>query len=394
MKIKINEQKLKYIVLMIIPFFIFVAVDGIFSVQSIIPAILLLVTVDLLNMKISKNKIMFLVVSFFSISTISSLLFNMLTNNGLTTNQTYIRILYYTVILYLYFSLTRVQYTSKQLSNIFNINIICGIIVSLYLILINHIWFTGLLGTVVDKNFIGAILAIQAEMAVIKGLKTEKSTQKILAVFCYGIIFLGIFYSASRASLLVCILGTLITMFFGFVENAKSKNEIIKLILKIFIIVGACFGVFYYLSNKMLNANQSIQWYWNRYFINGFGDDSVTGRWVWWKNALELWTNRPIFGYGIGNVNVSGNSSAVSHNTYIDFLLDQGILGFVGFFIVILRSISKVIVNHKKIYYGMIITILLNIMILSATRSTYMWYNLILIYCIGNSKNIDTVNKT
>ena len=104
MKIKINEQKLKYIVLMIIPFFIFVAVDGIFSVQSIIPAILLLVTVDLLNMKISKNKTMFLVVSFFSISTISSLLFNMLTNNGLTTNQTYIRILYYTVILYLYFS--------------------------------------------------------------------------------------------------------------------------------------------------------------------------------------------------------------------------------------------------------------------------------------------------
>ena len=60
---------------------------------------------------------------------------------------------------------------------------------------------------------------------------------------------------------------------------------------------------------------------------------------------------------------------------------------------IIKRSISKVIINHKKIYYGMIITVLLNIMILSATRSTYMWYNLILIYCIGNSENIDTVNK-
>ncbi len=393
MKIKINEQKLKYIVLMIIPLLIFVSVEGNFSVQSIVPAILLLVISDLLNMKIYKDKTIFFVVSLFCISTIGSLIFNMLNNNGLTTNQTYLRILYYAVILYVYFSLTRVKYTTEQLNNVFNINILCGIIVSLYLILINHIWFTGLLGTLHDKNFIGAILAIQAEMAVIKGLNTKKKLKKILYIFYYGIIFLGIFYSASRASLLVCILGTLITIFFKLIENTKSRNEIIKLVIEIFIILMTCIGLFYYLSNKMINANQAIQWYWNRYFINGFKDESVTGRWIWWREALQLWTNRPIFGYGIGNVNVSGNSSAVSHNTYIDFLLDQGIVGLICFLTIIKRSISKVIINHKKIYYGMIITVLLNIMILSATRSTYMWYNLILIYCIGNSENIDTVNK-
>ena len=126
MKIKINEQKLKYIVLMIIPLLIFVSVEGNFSVQSIVPAILLLVISDLLNMKIYKDKTIFFVVSLFCISTIGSLIFNMLNNNGLTTNQTYLRILYYAVILYVYFSLTRVKYTTEQLNNVFNINILCG----------------------------------------------------------------------------------------------------------------------------------------------------------------------------------------------------------------------------------------------------------------------------
>ena len=66
MKIKINEQKLKYIVLMIIPLLIFVSVEGNFSVQSIVPAILLLVISDLLNMKIYKDKTIFFVVSLFT----------------------------------------------------------------------------------------------------------------------------------------------------------------------------------------------------------------------------------------------------------------------------------------------------------------------------------------
>ncbi len=46
------------------------------------------------------------------------------------------------------------------------------------------------------------------------------------------------------------------------------------------------------------------------------------------EKAFEYFMKRPLYGYGIGSINVSGNSSAVTHNTYLDFLVDQGILGF------------------------------------------------------------------
>lgn len=390
MKIKISEQRLKYVILMIIPILIFFAIEGIFSVQSIMPAILMLLCVDLMYLKIKIDKTMIIVIMFFIISTIGALVVNALTNNGLTTDLTYIRIIYYAIILYLYFSLTSIKYTSKQLNNIFCVNILCGVFVALYLIFINHIWFSGLLGTVLDKNFVGAILAVQGELAFIKFLKAKKTNLKAFFIICYLVILIGIFYSASRASVLVYILGTLIITFFYLYENANNKKGSAKLIISVFIIPLLCFGIFYYVSSKIENSNAAIQWYWNRYFINGFGDESVTGRWIWWQNALQLWQNRPLFGYGIGNVNISGNSSAVSHNTYIDFLVDQGLIGFIGFLLILKRSILKVIKGHNKVYYGLIANLVLNIFILSATRSTFLWYNLILLYCIGNCDSSST----
>lgn len=387
MKIKVNEQNFKYLILMFIPFLIFFAVDGIFSVHSLIPAAILLFLIDILYGKVKKNNTMIIVILLFIITTVASLLINALSNNGLTTNQTYIRIIYYITILYMYFSLTRVNYSENQLNKIFIANILCGILVSIYLIFINHIWFYSFLKIKIDKNFVGAILAIQGEFAFIKFLKSEKKKTKLLSIFSYLFIFIGIFYTASRASILVYILDTLITVFFSLKEKINTKKGMIKLIVCVFIIPIICLAIFNYLSIKMVNSNQTIQWYWNRYFVNGFGDESVTGRWTWWDNALELFKERPIFGYGIGNVNVSGNTSAVAHNTYIDFLVDQGIIGFCGFLIILTRSFSGVLKKKKQIYYGIITILLLNIMILSATRSTYMWYYLILIYCIGNQEN-------
>lgn len=386
--IKTSEENWKYRILMFIPFLIFFAIDGNFSIQSIVPAIVLLIFIDLVYRRVCKNKIAIIVIGLFVISTVGALIINLFINRELITNRTYIRIGYYAMILYVYFSLTKIKYTYTEIDSVFIANIICGVLVSIYLIFVNHIWFVNFLGIRHDKNLIGAILAVQGELAVIMLLTNSKKSIKIFSAISYIIIILGIFYSASRASILVCILGTVTILFFNLLQKVNSRNDRIKFIIKIFIISIICCGAFCFISAKMVVANENIQWYWNRYFINGFEDDSVVGRWDWWAEALRLWSDRPICGYGIGNVNVSGNSSAVSHNTYIDFVVDQGILGGIGFLIILSHSFSSVIKKKKTIYYGIIITVLLNIMILSATRSTYMWYNLILLYCVGNLKEI------
>ena len=57
------------------------------------------------------------------------------------------------------------------------------------------------------------------------------------------------------------------------------------------------------------------------------------------KKAFEYFMKRPLYGYGIGSINVSGNSSAVTHNTYLDFLVDQGIFRLLLFFYFYLKDL-------------------------------------------------------
>ena len=68
MKSKISGQMLKYLILLIIPFFIFVAIEGTFSIQSILPVILLLLFADLTHRKIKKQERMLIVVGLFLLS--------------------------------------------------------------------------------------------------------------------------------------------------------------------------------------------------------------------------------------------------------------------------------------------------------------------------------------
>lgn len=390
-KIKISEQKLKSFLLMLIPFFIHFAIEGTFSIQSIIPIIIVLFFVDMMYKKFKVSRNLIIVVLLFLISSLMAMIINLILRNNLITDMTYIRIGYYAVILYVYFSFTRVKYTDKQIKLIMKCNIVSSIILSLSLIFVNHIWYKGILGTTIDKNFSGAILAFNALFIILLIYDEKKFYNKIMYIISYILIFIGIFFSASRASILVAILGSIIVIFMKARENLKTKKSVAKLFVIIFILPIVVFFIFISVSDKMGGASDTIQWYWNRYFVNGFGDDSVSGRWIWWRNALELWTSRPLFGYGIGNINISGNSSAVAHNTYLDFLLDQGICGIIGFIIVLCRTFKGV--KNNKRYLGLIITLLLNILIFSATKSLYLWYNLIIIYALNNPENIKEDNN-
>ena len=138
-----------------------------------------------------------------------------------------------------------------------------------------------------------------------------------------------------------------------------------------------------FLYARIKTASGNLRWYWDRYFVNGYGDESVTGRFVWWKDALALFLKRPIWGYGIGNINVSGNSSAVTHNTYLDFLVDQGIIGFYIFTRFVYSSVKGIFKNKLQLYYGVVFAVLLGCFNLSATRSTFLWFSLILLYGIS-----------
>ncbi|PLW82081.1 hypothetical protein CWI75_09775 [Kineobactrum sediminis] len=73
------------------------------------------------------------------------------------------------------------------------------------------------------------------------------------------------------------------------------------------------------------------------------GIETAGGRTIIWRNALELWESRPVFGYGIFSFqDVLGevfNDYRHAHNTYLEVLFETGIIGFVIFSSFILFSL-------------------------------------------------------
>lgn len=379
------EQKFKTTILFLIPVFLLFASDGIFSIQSILPLILITFLYDCCfgGMKINQQEIM--VVVLYMLVSMIALLHNMFISPKLITNQSFVRVLYYLVILLFYFSMTHVKYTANQLKLVIQGLIVIDCIVSLYFIFVQKIWYTSLVGAVIDKNFVGIFLMLGAICCWCFILNETSMKIKVKYVAMLLLIIVGLFFSASRAAVLFCGLACAITFFFYIKKLGKTRKEVLKVAIYVFIAPIILIVIIIVLEKKMAGASANIIWYWNRYFVNGFGDESVTGRFLWWKNAISLFVKRPIYGYGIGNINVSGNSSAVTHNTYLDFLVDQGLIGFSLFLFLIWNSCKRIIKNKNYAYYGIIFGILIGVFNLSATRSTFLWFALILLSALSKS---------
>lgn len=379
------ERRFKSKILFLIPIFIFVAIDGIFSMQSLLPLIAVTFIYDSFfsNHKVAKSEGIVYVV--FLLISILALVTNMFVSPSYLTTQSYVRIIYQAVIIYFYYSMTHVKYLLADIYNAIYSLIGVGCIVSIYFIFVQKIWLVNLLGTRIDKNFVGVFLMLGANFSFLFLLE-----KKLIFGLTYIILLIGIFFSASRASVLYCLAANFITLLAYIKLMSKSRSGMLKafaLVCCLPIVVVVLWGT---LQSKISSGSVDISWYWNRYFVNGFGDDSVTGRFVWWRKALTYFMDRPLYGYGIGNINVSGNSSAVSHNTYIDFLLDQGIIGFFLFVLLLKRSMYRIFRDKRELLYGIVFSVLVGIFNLSATRSTFLWYSMILLYGISRC---DYLNK-
>ena len=220
------EQKFKTTILFLIPVFLLFASDGIFSIQSILPLILITFLYDCCfgGMKINQQEIM--VVVLYMLVSMIALLHNMFISPKLITNQSFVRVLYYLVILLFYFSMTHVKYTANQLKLVIQGLIVIDCIVSLYFIFVQKIWYTSLVGAVIDKNFVGIFLMLGAICCWCFILNETSMKIKVKYVAMLLLIIVGLFFSASRAAVLFCGLACAITFFFYIKKH--NKNLIIR----------------------------------------------------------------------------------------------------------------------------------------------------------------------
>lgn len=376
---KIDARKFQTFALTLVPFFILFAIDETFNVQSILIPIIILCSRALSfknGFKIKKN--LLLGVLLFCCTIVISLVINIVFYSDQVTNLYMIRILYTFVIILFYYLGIQVEIEYSQLRLILIISIIPSLIISIYFIFVNSIWYTNFLGTMIDKNFSGANIALEGEIVLYLIISSSKKIAKFFYSLEYILLIVGAFYSGSRAAMLVIIGGSLLILIEALAKDKKNKG--LKFLITVCCIVLFIVVILPVIINK-ISSNTSLQWYWNRYFVNSYSDYSNNTRITYWLNGLKLWLERPVFGHGPGLVSVTLAGSAVSHNTFIDFMVDEGVIGIIC--IITIYYISMRELFRFKSGLAIPLSIILYSFILSMTRSSILWFSLILMYQYG-----------
>lgn len=378
---------------------IFITFEGSFSVQILLPVLILMIIYKVfidknirIKMDKSKRNLFYFVLALF-ISTIINLIVNIKYFNI----NTIIGLLYFIVIFLWYIVATNKVYTDKEINMIKNSYIIVSVICSIFLIerflsgQTGKIAMINLVGMEIDENYVSAIIA----MATLLVFQNILSVNKKLWIKLINIIYLiinifAVALSGSRAALIGVIIAMGMQYVIMFFEKINLKR-ILKFILIIIIVTAIGIKVFEYIPT----------WTYNRYFNSNYVDKSNSKRILMWKNGIRGIIKNPITGYSIrifdkipefGTINDFEIPDRVpAHQTYLDILIYSGVIGFIPFILFLYYLFKAFLKKEKFKYVPMIFLFLFITNIIGAERSVFFWNTLIILTIIKD--NIDSKDK-
>ena len=294
-----------------------------------------------------------------------------------------LQIFYYLAIVLWFFLATQKKFTKKELNFFVNSYIYFCLGCAIYIIFCNLVYnnntfaIINLLGHKMEKNYFGAIMSLSPVFVLYKILYGKR---KILNSALLVVLFWAIFYSNSRGALLSAGGACLLLVGIFLIKNASKK----VIIITICILVGGFFC--------LKPVVQKLPYY-NRYFVNSYNDKSNNSRLSRWKLAFDAFSEQPILGYGPGILysideykhtesNRAVNPSTVAHNTFLDVLIDGGLIGII-MFLVFLWLIFKPFILKYHIYLPIIANVMINCGILGAVKTVYFWNILIFLALLG-----------
>lgn len=193
-----------------------------------------------------------------------------------------------------------------------------------------------------DPNEMGFTMLIGVSFYFYAFLQGKK---RLLNFVCMIALFVGIFMTGSRGTLLATVV-VLAILLLGVVFQDKAISNVKKIgVIVSTIIVIVCL---LYVYNNVISV--TIQ---NRLTISAILEDQGSHRLSIWQRALERFSNssflRQMFGSGSATITSITNGS-VAHNIYIETLVELGIIGLVSlvamysqFLLVAKRSGNKIL---------------------------------------------------
>lgn len=387
--IKNKENKITIFLLCLSPFIVFISNNGTFTIKDIFILIIigffsyLYKSNNVLNLN-KLHKILLLLMGTIFLSTI----INSIRHIAIVSSEVIIDYLYFLCIFIWFFCSTSGYISKESTKKIIKCYNIVSVIMSFQIIRMSlsgvqgKIMISNFVNTLMDENYVTALISATPIYVFINLLYEDKKLiHKIIDISIIIICSLAIGLAGSRAALIGLILGVGTT----FIEYLSGKISVKKIIFILFII---CIGIICIVNIK----NIMPTWIYNRYFNSNYMDNSNTTRLMIWNNAMQGIKNQPLLGFGMGifhniaEYTYTAGRSSPAHQTILDFGLYGGIITMILFILFILSIVIPIIKNKiTRPYIGVIICCACISMILSATKSMFLWNNLIYLTLILNN---------
>jgi O-antigen ligase len=159
---------------------------------------------------------------------------------------------------------------------------------------------------------------------------------RFIQILSIGILILAILYTGSRSGALI--LGLALTLLARRFLIGKQRSLMLWLVVVI--------GIVWFAKEMQETVFEPTR------IINSivFGEDTVGTRYDLWKAGWLMWQDHPVSGVGIGQFGNyllaywSGSSSprvSTTHNTYIQILVETGLVGFLLFGLMTLTALRS-----------------------------------------------------
>lgn len=167
--------------------------------------------------------------------------------------------------------------------------------------------------------------------------------RKVLKYVLFTILVIGVFLTGKRALSIFVIIAPIIITFFS------KKNTGVKIFGVIMFCIVGYFALQFFIQNAANYVNDPLLKRFAESVIESqMGGDVSSGRVDLYALAINAFYDHPIFGIGIGNFIPYTHAYTSVHNTYLQVLCEQGIIGFLFFIIPIFYCLQKTIVALRK----------------------------------------------
>lgn len=237
-----------------------------------------------------------------------------------------------------------------------------------------------------DTNFLAAYMSFPLLIVVIRTIFGNKKIKNFAISI---VIFLGIFFTSSRAAILF-IFFSLVLIFVYYLRNKRIKtiirSSIMIILLSIFILPSMA---------KRIPSN-----FIDRYFKSSYVDGSNMQRLGAWRTGILVFIDNPVIGKGVESQYRLGLDYGIrrqmyTHSTFIDILADYGFLGLLTLGSFLFYIFFKNIKFSRLWILALLVNTYGTAAIISALYVAYFWQNIILISLISRyydkNKKIDII---